>query len=222
MILPTANRINASTKNLNLTSTSCMACTNANCLIKRNLKSPGVANFTEHRKEIRCKKGQQFIMEGAPVTGLFFLLKGKVKVLRTGLQGKEQIVRFAKNGEIIGHRGFGTEEYYPISAIALEDSTLCYFAKDKLQEVLRSDATFAYDFMLFYANELNKSEAKVKSISQMTVRERVIDTLLYVNRKFGDNNGLLDLPLSRREYADYAGTTEEQVIRVFSNLKKKT
>ena len=75
--------------------------------------------------------------------------------------------------------------------------------------------------MLFYANELNKSEAKVKSLSQMTVRERVIDTLLYVNRKFGQQNGFIALVLSRREYADYAGTTEEQVIRVLSALKKE-
>jgi len=90
-----------------------------------------------------------------------------------------------------------------------------------LQEVLRSDAVFTYDLMLFYANELNKSEVKVKSLSQMTVRERVIDTLLYIYRKFAQPMGFLDLLLSRREYADYAGTTEEQVIRVFSALKKE-
>jgi len=222
MISTTSNSADTQTKNLNLVNTSCMACTNERCLIKRNLKSPVVANFTVLRKEIRCKKGQQFIMEGAPVTGLFFLLKGKVKVLRTGLHGKEQIVRFAKDGEIIGHRGFGTEEFYPISAIALEDCTLCYFSKDKLQEVLKSDPLFTYDLMLFYANELSKSEVKVKSLSQMTVRERVIDTLLYINRKFSQKNGFLDLPLSRKEYADYAGTTEEQVIRIFSMLKKES
>ena len=173
------------------------------------------------KTEIQCKKGQQFIMEGAPVNGLFFILKGKVKVFRTGINGREQIVRFANTGEIIGHRGFGTAEYYSIGAIALEDATLCYFSKDVLQEVLKRDPSFTYDLMLFYANELNKSEAKVKSLSQMTVRERVIDTLLYVNRKFGHKNGFLDLALSRREYADYAGTTEEQVIRVFSMLKKE-
>jgi CRP-like cAMP-binding protein len=55
----------------------------------------------------------------------------------------------------------------------------------------------------------------------MTVRERVIDTLLYIHRKFGELNGFLNLPLSRKEYADYAGTREEQVIRIFSTLKKE-
>ncbi|MDG1729708.1 MAG: Crp/Fnr family transcriptional regulator [Algibacter sp.] len=200
---------------------SCSACTNNNCLINRNLKTLSNFKFAEHKKTLKCKKGQQFIMEGASVNGLFFILKGKVKVLRTGINGREQIVRFAKEGEIIGHRGFGTEEFYSIGAIALEDCVLCYFSKENLQDALLENPSFTYDMMLFYANELNRSENKVKSISQMTVRERVIDTLLYIHRKFGDLKGFLNLPLSRKEYADYAGTTEEQVIRIFSSLKKE-
>jgi CRP-like cAMP-binding protein len=177
--------------------------------------------LVENKSTLRCKKGQQFIMEGAPVNGLFFILKGTVKVFRTGINGREQIVRFAKEGEIIGHRGFGTEEYYSIGAVALKDTILCYFSKENLQETLLNNPKFAFDMMLFYANELNRSENKVKSISQMTVRERVIDSLLYIHRKFGELKGFLNLPLSRREYAEYSGTTEEQVIRVFSALKKE-
>ncbi len=155
------------------------------------------------------------------VNGLFIILEGTAKVFRTGINGKEQIVRFAKDGEVVGHRGFGTEESYPIGAVALEDILLCYFSKEHLQEALLSSAKLSYDMMLFYANELNRSESKVKTISQMTVRERVIDTLLYINRKFGTTGGYLNLLLTRKEYADYAGTTEEQVIRTFSSLKKE-
>lgn len=199
----------------------CPVCTNENCLIKRNLKSDVALDLAQQKSEIRCKKGQQFILEGAPVSGLFFLLKGKAKVFRTGINAKEQIVRFASKGEIIGHRGFGTEEFYSIGAVALEDTILCYFSKENLQKALLSDAVFSYDLMLFYANELNKSESKVKSLSQMTVRERVVDALLYINRKFEHKNNYLDLVLSRSDYADFVGTTEEQVIRVLSALKKE-
>lgn len=204
-----------------LNDVSCGSCQNESCLIKRNLSIFSGSSFVNNKSTLKCKKGQQFIMEGAPVNGLFFILKGTVKVFRTGINGREQIVRFAKEGEIIGHRGFGTEEYYSIGAIALQDAVLCYFSKDDLQDALLENPRFAYDLMLFYANELNRSENKVKSISQMTVRERVIDTLLYIHRKFGDLRGFINLPLSRKEYADYAGTTEEQVIRVFSALKKE-
>ena len=200
---------------------SCTTCNNKNCLIKKNFKNLTNTDFVQNKKTLKCKKGQQFIMEGSSVNGLFFILKGTVKVFRTGINGREQIVRFAKEGEIIGHRGFGTEEYYSIGAIALQDAFLCYFSKEHMQKALLENPKFSYDMMLFYANELNRSESKVKSISQMTVRERVIDTLLYINRKFGDLRGFLNLPLSRKEYADYAGTTEEQVIRMFSALKKE-
>ena len=208
-------------KNTSYLAIGCDSCENESCLIKRNYQALSAIDFTSGRNTIRCKKGQQFIIEGAPVNGLFFVLKGKVKVFRTGINGREQIVRFAKEGEIIGHRGFGTEEYYSIGAIALENTVLCYFSKGILQEALYKTPQFTYDMMLFYANELNKSESKVKSISQMAVRERVIDALLYINRKFGLNRGFLNIVLSRKEYADYAGTTEEQVIRVFSALKKE-
>ena len=204
-----------------ITDFSCASCMNTACLIKKNLPNLSNSVFVENKKTLKCKKGQQFIIEGAPVNGLFFILKGTVKVFRTGINGREQIVRFAKEGEIIGHRGFGTEEYYSIGSIALQDTILCYFSKDDLQEALLENPKFGYDMMLFYANELNRSESKVKTISQMTVRERVIDTLLYIHRKFGDLRGFLNLPLSRKEYADYAGTTEEQVIRIFSTLKKE-
>ncbi len=211
----------SSSKKKSFLGISCQACENKSCLIKRNLNSNVTQELTQTRKEIKCKKGQQFIIEGAPVIGLFFILKGKVKVLRTGINGREQIVRFANTGEIIGHRGFGTEEYYSIGAVTLEDTTLCYFSKDSLQSTLLKDPVFTYDMMLFYANELNKSESKVKTLSQMTVRERVVDALLYINRKFKQKNNYLGLVLSRREYADFVGTTEEQVIRVLSSLKKE-
>ena len=55
----------------------------------------------------------------------------------------------------------------------------------------------------------------------MSVRERVIDAVLLMDRKFGSTDQLLNINLNRKDYADYSGTTEEQVIRVFSKLKKE-
>lgn len=199
----------------------CTVCKSPECLVNNHGDLLFSNRLSQKNTILKCKKGQQFIIEGAPVNGLFFIKSGNVKVFRTGINGREQIVRFAKPCEIIGHRGFGTQEYYSIGAIALQDAELHYFSKDYLQNTLLTNPKFAYDMMLFYANELNRSENKVKSISQMTVRERVIDTLLYIHRKFGYLRGYVNLPLSRKEYADYAGTTEEQVIRIFSTLKKE-
>ena len=161
-------------------------------------------------------------MEGTPAHGLFFAYKGKVKVAKTGVNDREQIVRFAKDGEIIGHRGgFGSSKYYSISAQALENTTLCYFSKDDLKSILLTIPSLTFDFMLFYADELSESETRVRKLAQMSVRERVIDTLLYLDQKFGSTDNLLNISLSRKDYADYSGTTEEQVIRILSTLKKE-
>ncbi|MGL1887165.1 MAG: Crp/Fnr family transcriptional regulator [Reichenbachiella sp.] len=202
--------------------TTCHACQNTECIIKKNSHGEGIDSFLEKKHTIQCKKGQQFILEGAPVHGLYFVYDGKIKVAKTGYQGREQIVRFAKDGEIIGHRGFGIGQSYQINAVAIEDTVLCNFTNEALQEMLHKLPNITYDFMVFYAEELNRSETKVRKFAQMTVREKVIDALLYIYRKFGQTDDYLNIQLSRKEIADFAGTTDEQVIRVISSLKKES
>ena len=199
----------------------CKDCKNENCLIKMHISNSGIEKYIEKKHTILCKKSQQFILEGAPMHGLFFVFKGKAKVMKTGINGREQIVRFAKEGEIIGHRGLGSTKRYPISASAIEDAILCSFSTDTVTSMLKEIPELTYDLMLFYAEELNRSETKVRKLAQMSVREKVIDVLLYILRKFGQNKeGFFNITLSRKDIADYAGTTEEQVIRVISSLKK--
>ncbi|MFY0652073.1 MAG: Crp/Fnr family transcriptional regulator [Cyclobacteriaceae bacterium] len=200
---------------------NCESCSNTNCIIKRNCLSDEGLPYVRKKTTFTCKKPQNFIIEGSPVHGLYFVYQGKVKVAKTGIHGREQIVRFAKDGEIIGHRGFGAGEFYQISAVAVEDTILCNFSNEVLDEMLHKIPKLTYDFMLFYAEELNRSETKVKKFAQMTVREKVIDAILYINRKFGQTNGFLNIQLSRKEIADFAGTTDEQVIRIISALKKE-
>jgi len=203
---------------------SCSDCINERCLIKKNIAhinklSPEI---TDQKYTIQCKKSRQFIMEGAPVNGLYFIYSGKVKVIKTGYNGKEQILRLSKDGEVIGHRGFGMGETYKIGATALEDTVLCNFSTDLLKKILLEQPQVTFDFMHFYAKELNRSETKVKTMSQMTVREKVIDMILYIYRKFGDQSTHnIGLELTRKELADYAGTSDEQVIRILSALKKE-
>jgi CRP-like cAMP-binding protein len=201
--------------------TNCTSCINANCFIKKHLHLEKMQDFILQKNNFSCKKGQQFMIEGAPMQGLYFIYKGKVKVLKTGIYGKEQIVRLTKEGGTVGFRGFGTSNRYLIGAAALEDTVLCNFSNEVIQDILKSIPEFTYAMMLFYAEELNKSENNVKKISQMNVRERVIDTLLYLLKKFGQTNNLININLSRKEIADFAGTTDEQVTRIFSSLKKE-
>jgi len=202
--------------------TNCKGCLNENCFIKKHIHLDQMKNYIDKKRSFICKKSQQFIIEGAPIQGLYFINKGKVKTVKTGIHGREQIVRLTKDGDTVGFRGFGTSRRYLIGAYALDDTTLCNFSNEDMLEMLHNIPELTFDLMLFYAEELNKSENNIRKIAQMNVRERVIDTLLYIHRKFGQTNGVIELDLSRKEIADFAGTTDEQVIRVISSLKKES
>lgn len=199
----------------------CDRCSNENCFIKKHLHLENMKQYIEKKNSFVCRKSQQFIIEGAPTQGLYFVYQGKVKTIKTGIYGREQIVRLTTNGDVVGFRGFATSKRCLIGAYALEDTILCNFSNEDMLDILKNVPEFTFDLMLFYAEELNKSENNIRKIAQMNVRERVIDTLLYIHRKFGQTNGVIDVDLSRRDIADFAGTTEEQVIRVLSSLKKE-
>lgn len=206
---------------MKLREANCQTCINQSCLIKRNLESFTSPNFVASKRTIVCRKSQSFILEDSPVHGLYFIYDGKAKVYSRGFQGRDQIIRFAGNGDIVGHRGFLTFESYRISASAVEDTTLCYFSNDVLLEMLHSVGNLSFDLMKFYAEELQRSEDKVKKFSQMNVRERVIDAIMYIIKKFGTTDGYINFKVSRREIADFAGTTEDQATRVLSKLNQE-
>src|SRR5262245_56422826 len=77
-----------------------------------------------NRQTFQVRKGESLFLEGEKVTGIFFVSHGTVKVHKKWGE-KELIVRFAKKGDIVGHRGLGNELDYPVSATALEASSVC-------------------------------------------------------------------------------------------------
>lgn len=200
---------------------SCQQCRNENCLIKKNIQEEAIWPYLKMKNTFACHTDQQFILEGAPVNGLYFIYQGCIKVYKQTANKESQIIRFSKDGEIVGHRGFGTNYVYDISAGAITDSVLCNFPTAPLIEMLHKAPPLMFDFMLFYADQLQKSEANAKRFAQMSVREKVINGLLFIGKKFGQTDGYINITLSRKDIADFAGTSTDQVIRVISALKKE-
>jgi CRP/FNR family transcriptional regulator, anaerobic regulatory protein len=172
-----------------LKNSDCLSCRNEGCIIKKHITDTSLNALLPRKNCVLCKKGQNIIIEGAPIHGLYFVHRGKVKVYNTGINGREQILRFAKDGEMIGQRGFSTHQNYPIGAVALEESVMCHFTLGVMKEMLLNAPKLTYDFMIHYAEELDRSETKVRMFAHMSVREKVIDALLYINRKFGQKSG---------------------------------
>lgn len=170
------------------------------------------------------RKGQQIIVEDNPVMGIFFIQSGKVKVYRTYTKGHDLVLRFAKDGEVVGHRGFGSEMIYPISAAALVDSTLCFVPKDDFYHLLHHYPKLTFNILLFYADELKRIESRFMNMSKMTVKEKTADALLELKKVFGMGQKsplLLNAELFRKDIADFAGISPEQLIGQLKSFKSE-
>jgi len=159
---------------------------------------------------LSVKKGKPIFSEGEKVTGIFFLYAGYVKVHKQWLGQKDLILRFAAPGDILGHRGLGGVDYYPVTATALEDSRLCYISNDFLDISLKANPTLTYQLMHFYAAELQRTEQRMRDMVHMEVKGRVAGALLEIAG--------LPLTITRQDIASYAGTTYETVFKFFTEL----
>lgn len=202
----------------------CDTCKNADCFIAKHCSSKWKRIVDKERTLTVYRKGQLIINEGTTVFGIFFIYSGKIKVFKSSINGKIHILRLAKTGKILGHRGIGGKTVYPIGAAALEDSSVCFIENDLFFKLLQENATITFHLMMFYAEELKKSETRMKNLAHMNVKDRVIEALLLICDAYGiqkkDGSFLLDVSMTRQEIADIASTTQEQVIRTLSELKQ--
>jgi len=193
-------------------------CDLASCLFCKLCLKEWLPAVDINRKTLQVNKGETFIHEGEEVTGIYFVYEGAVKVHKKWGE-KELIVRFAKKGDIVGHRGLGNDNYYPVSATAIEPSVVCFIDIDFFMSSLKVNQDFLFQLMMFFAEELKVSERKMRNLAHMPVKGRVALALLTLREKFGvQPEGFIDLTLTKQDLASYTGATYETVFRVLNEL----
>jgi len=171
------------------------------------------------RKNYVVKKGEAIFKEGDPVTGIYFVYEGKIKVHKKWDAEKELILRFAKKGDIVGHLGIGNTGYYPVSATAIEAGVICYISMDFLESSLNVNNNFVIKLMRFFANELQESEKRMRNLAHMPVKGRVAQALISLKNKFGVNaGGFIDIDLNRQDLAAFTGAAYESLFRTINDL----
>lgn len=202
--------------------TNKQSCDLQTCFLCKNCTREWLAAVAAHRTNINCKKGELIFKEGDETKGIYFLNSGKVKVHKHWGEDKELIIRFAKTGDILGHRGLGKTNVYPISATAIESSVLCFITIDFFNASFKVNTDFAYKLLMFYAAELQESERRMRNLAHMPVKGRIADALLSLQQKFGTTGeGFIDITLSRQDLASFAGTTYETAFRVMTEMMEE-
>ena len=167
------------------------------------------------------KKGDTIFREGSYASGVFCINTGKIKLSMFGDEGKEQIVRMAKPGDIIGYKALLSGDRYSATASALEDCNVCFIPREIFLLILQKDASLSFEMMKLLSNELKKAEEKITHLAQKPVRERVAETILFLKETYGvDAENNVNVTLSREEIANLVGTATETAIRLLSEFNK--
>jgi len=168
------------------------------------------------------KKGETIFDEGDKLDGVYCVRSGVSKLSKLSENGKDQIVKLATKGEIIGQRSVIAEETANLSAKAAGDMEVCFIPKDAIVHTLHNNPNFAVEVLRHMAHDLKEADDVIVNMSQKTVKQRVAEAFLYLKNNFGeDKDGFLTLALSREDYANVVGTATESCIRIISEFKKK-
>lgn len=203
---------------------SCHHCDSRSLGVFCSLNNPALEEFDNHKTENKYKKGQIIFYEGNHAFGLFCILSGRIKLYKSGYDGRPQIVRLAGPGDLLGYRSLFADEPYHATAEALEDTLLCCIDKAAFYNVLKKNPELGFNILQKLSRELRVAEDLATSIAQKSVRERMAELLLMLQESYGSQQKLgvrINLQLSREEMAEMIGTTQETVIRLLSDFKRE-
>ena len=192
------------------------------CSMCRSCRPEWLKAIDVNRKLIHYNKGETIFQEGHMVNGMYFIYSGLVKVHKKWSNNKELIIRFAKDGAIVGHRGLGGDAIYPVSATALAASDICFVDLDFFIATLKINPDYLFELMMFFAAELKESEKRMRNLAHMNTKGRISLSLVALHDKFGDDSsGYINLDISRQDLASYTGTTYETLFKIMNELAEE-
>lgn len=168
-------------------------------------------------------KGQVIYQQGNPVLGMHCINQGKVKLAKTGGDGKEHITRLVRHGEVLGLRSMLGGGLYSTSAVALDDCVVCFIPRPDVLRLIQSNRQFSNSLLQLLATNLGEAEEQMLRLAYKPVRERLAEALLLVRRTFDSAaapGAPFTIALSREDLAALVGTAKETVSRLLTEYKE--
>jgi len=206
----------------NETHKDCTNCVQGSKSIFCALKTEELELINQSKRCQIFEKGETIFQEAAAPKGIFCIEKGKVKVSQLGLDGKDQILHLAKDGDVMGYRATLSGDIYSCSATAIEQSHICFIPKDVFISLVEKNSKLALQIIHLFSKELKKIETNLTKITQRPVKERIAQSLLLLKNKYGveADEATINITIKREEIANMAGTTRETATRVLYHLQE--
>jgi CRP-like cAMP-binding protein len=184
------------------------------------LNDPSVQALCDNKDEQFFRKGEIINHEGEKISNFKYLKSGLVKLYRRTTTGEEQVITITRPFEFVSNMSIFSEERYQYSVSALEDSVVCVVKLDFIKELFLKNGAFAMGLLTKISRINDKIINQTLDIRQKNLVGRVAFVLLYFTKDIY-NSRVFDLPVSRKEIADYIGMSTANVIRTLSDFRKE-
>ncbi|WP_017730897.1 response regulator [Nafulsella turpanensis] len=172
------------------------------------------------QKRSVLKKKQYLYSEGSYPNALYFLDKGSIKGYQTNNEGREYITNLYKPGDFIGYIDLLEEQQYRETAVALEESEVVVIPRDDFFSLIHKNRDVANKFIKILSDNLAEKEERLLKLAFHSVRKRVAEALLLVEKQYKkEGEQKYKLSISREDLANIVGASTETVIRTLSDFK---
>lgn len=199
---------------------TCATCPTRSLSPFHHLHGEEVEELCAHKRYGQFQKGDLLLEEGRNPRGVYCIQSGRVKMVHAGASGREHIVRFLTDGDLIGYRALLAGEPLTVSAVAMDKTAACFVPADVLLGFFQSNGPFSMEMLKQTCHELAEASRIMSSLAQKSVRERTAEFFLMLQARFGkDEQGCVAIDLKRSEWAELVGTATESLIRLLAELE---
>ena len=187
-----------------------------------DLPAADFALLTSNKTERVYKKGEIIFREQGYPDGIFYIIEGKVKKYKLDKDGKEHIIYVANTGELLGYHAILSDDRYPDSAAALEESKIAFVPKKDFLATLQQSEVLGRRLLKTLSHEFAVLANSLSMFAQKSVRERLALQLIVLREKYKVDfqAGMpVEINMSRDDLANLVGTARENVVRVLTEFK---
>lgn len=189
-----------------------------------HLNDEELDSIIPHVVKRRLKKNTVIFHENDPSTAFYLVKTGRVKIYKTGMEGREQVLSILGDGQIFGDVPAFDGGPYPASAATMADSEIYLIRSEDFQALVRRYPEVAIKIIKVLGQRLRQSIELVRDLSFKQVPHRLAGLLVKLSREYGadtENGRLIELPLSRQELADIVGTSRETITRELKKMERE-
>jgi len=184
------------------------------------LQKSTITLLETNSKILSFQAGESIFKEGESPTGIYKVIKGKVKKLATTNFGTEHLFYICKEGEYLGYHALLSEELYADAATALVDCELEYIPKKDFLKAIDTSHLLSQRLLRSLSHEFGVFINANKLLAKHTVRERSALNLLILEAKFRtEPQAETEIKINRDDLANMVGTAKESLVRMLKDFK---